>query len=298
MRITAKLIDTSDGYIVWSDSFDRPPNNTVQLQEDLARAVAQNLELRLPVDSSARFAERGSKNAVAYNAYLMARKEQQIRTSNGVGQAMQLYRQAIAADPQFALAYVGLAYAYVDDRYFGSRSIDDVAVEVEGYLLAAQKLNPRLSELYAVRGMLRTEQSRFNEALRDLNRAVELNPNELRAHSELGRAYIRLGRPRDALQSYTKAIELDPLDGYLHARRCLALQDMARFQEAQQACEHARALEPASPWPVVTTSWLEWSRGNLKQALDWNGQALRPTTLTCISDAPNCKCCLARQATQ
>jgi TolB-like protein/DNA-binding winged helix-turn-helix (wHTH) protein/Tfp pilus assembly protein PilF len=277
MRVTVQLIDTRSGYHLWSSEYDRQVDDTIAVQEDIARAVAQSLQIRLTENTVQRFAERRTANSQAYNLFLLAGHYRQQRTRDSTMRAIELYQQALAADPNYALAYVGLAYTYLNQRWVDTRTVHDITIAAEPLLEVAQRLDPNLSELYAVRGALRVEQLRLDEAQRDLQRAIALSPNNSWAFAELGRLYLQQGRPRDAFQMYSQALTLDPLDFLHHARQCVVLSDMARYTEAGAECARARALQDEGNFGTVTTSWLEWTQGNLVKALEWNAEALRST---------------------
>jgi transcriptional activator of cad operon len=275
IRVMVQLIDARTGYHLWSAAYDRQISDTIKIQEDISRSVAASLQIRLTPATAQRFAARESDNSQAYQWYLLARHYQQQRTAQSNADAIKLYRRILTADPNFSLAYVGLAYALLNDNWLGGRPIAEIATEAEPLLEAALKLNANLSELYAVRGALRAEQSRVDAALQDLRRAAALNPSEALAFRELGRLFLlQKGQPRDALSSYTRAAQLDPRDSLPQAQRCVALQDLGQFAEAAEACARARTLQPQNYWPLTVTSWLEAAQGRLGEALRWNQLAI------------------------
>jgi transcriptional activator of cad operon len=275
MRITAQLISTRDGYHIWSADFDRPVGDVVKVQEEIARSVADNLEIRLTEQTGERFAARREGSSQAYQLYLLARHHQQQLTRDSNDHAIDLYKQALALDPNFALAYAGLASAYLNQHYLNDLSVRDMADNVEPLLTAAARIEPLLPEVFSARGALRSDQGRNDDALRDLQHAIELNPNDSYALAQMGYLLIYNARPREALASYSAAMSLDPLNFNLHARRCIALTDMARLDEADRECAHARALAPDVSWAYVASSWLDWSRGHIDDALKWNAMAVK-----------------------
>lgn len=275
MRVTVQLIDAHNGYHLWSSEYDRPFQDTIRIQEDIARSVADSLAIRLTEDTAQRFAARGSASPQAYRLFLLARHDQQQRSAEANTNAIELYHQSLQADPQFALADVGLAYAIVNELHLNHRSIAEISAAAEPLLEHAAQLEPDLSELYAVRAALRVEQGRATDALSDLARAVALNPNDSWAFAELSRLHISQGEPRAALQEVMRALALDPLDYILHARQCLVLQDLARFEQAAAACERARSLQGPGGWDLLVSEWLAWSQGDLNGALSWNSAALK-----------------------
>jgi transcriptional activator of cad operon len=275
VRITAQLISTRDGYHIWSADFDRPIGDVVKVQEEIARSVADNLEIRLSEQTGERFAARRGGTSQAYQLYLLARHHQQQLTRDSNDRAIDLYQQALALDKDFALAYAGLASAYLNQRYLNDSPVREVADKAEPLLTEAARIDPLLPEVFSARGALRSDQGRNQDALHDLQHAIDLNPNDSYALGQMGYLFIYNARPREALASYTTAATLDPLNFNLHARRCIALTDMSRLDEADLACAHARALAPDVSWAYVATSWLDWERGHIDDALKWNALAVK-----------------------
>ncbi len=275
IRVIVQLIDATSGYHLWSAAYDRQVSDTIKIQEEISRSVAASLEIRLTPATAQRFAARENRNPQAYQWYLLARHYQQQRTAQSNADAIQLYRKILAADPSFALAHVGLAYALLNDNWLQGRPIAEIAVEAEPHLDAALRLNANLSEIFAVRGALRAEQSRTQAALQDLRHATAMNPSDSVAFRELGRLFLlHTGQPRDALTNYTRAAELDPLDSLPQAQRCVVLQDLGSFAAAAAACARARKLQPRNYWPLAVTSWLEAAQGRVVEALNWNELAI------------------------
>ncbi len=275
IRVIVQLIDATSGYHLWSAAYDRQVSDTIKIQEEISRSVAASLEIRLTPATAQRFAARENRNPQAYQWYLLARHYQQQRTAQSNADAIQLYRKILAADPSFALAHVGLAYALLNDNWLQGRPIAEIAVEAEPHLDAALRLNANLSEIFAVRGALRAEQSRTQAALEDLRHATAMNPSDSMAFRELGRLFLlHTGQPRDALTNYTRAAELDPLDSLPQAQRCVVLQDLGSFAAAAAACARARKLQPRNYWPLAVTSWLEAAQGRVVEALNWNELAI------------------------
>ena len=274
LRVTIKLVATRTGFQVWAETYDTAITSILKVQEEIARAVATNLEVRMTEDSLQTMAARRTVSDKAERMYLTARHHRQQSTRANNEQAIQLYKSAIEEDPNFALAYTGLAAAYLDERYFSGRSVAEIAADAEPLLARAEKLQPKLPDVYVVRGALESEKSQPEGARRNLLQAIRLNSNSVPAMSELGYLYLTSGEPREALKNYTRAALLDPINGNLHAQRCLALQDLARYDEAASACERARAFEPQSEWSYTATALLASARGRIDEALQWNKAAL------------------------
>jgi len=275
LRITVQLIDTRTGLHVWSESYDFEKGDALTMQEDVARKVADNLELRITAETDSRFAARRSHSEDAERLYLLAMAHMNRLDNQSNEKAIELFGQALAADPGFSLAKVWLANAIVLRRSYSARPVETLAPEVEPLLADVAKTTPELPDLYVVRGYYYTEMRRRDDAIRDLRHALELNPNSSRAASKLGFFYLTAGEPRDALTYYTMAADSDPRSHYLQSMRCLSLVKLAEFTGAAAACERARALGPDSAWVYSVSSSLEIARGDFEAAFRWNDLALK-----------------------
>lgn len=275
MRVTVQLIDAHTGYHLWSEEFDRPVEDAIDIQEDISRSVAGTLKVRLTSDSERQFAARRTADPGAYQLYLLARHYQQLLTPDATERAIDLFRQVLAADPKFAPAYAQLAYAILNQGYFRDRPTADVAAQMEPLISSALRLDDRMSAAYAVRGALRAAQSRTQEGLDDLQHAISLNPSDMGAFAEMGRIRLFQGEPRDSIESYDRAAALDPLNAVLQEQRCAVLDDLARYDEAERACERARILQPGAGSPAARTALLAESRGRTDEALRWSALSLK-----------------------
>jgi transcriptional activator of cad operon len=275
MRVTVQLIDARTGYHLWSENFDRAVADAVKVQEDISRAVAQTLKVRLTSESERRMLRRLTPDAQAYQWYLLGRHFSQQITLESQERAIELYQQVIAADTNFAPAYTQLAYARLNQGYFHETPIADVAAQIEPLIATALRLDDRMSSAYAVRGALRAAQARTKEGLSDLQLAVSLNPSDMAAFAEIGRIQLFNGEPQEALKSYDHAAALDPLNSTLQEQRCTVLDDLARYEEAMAACERARVLEPGLASPADRFAWLAESRGSVDEAARWNSIAIK-----------------------
>jgi TolB-like protein/DNA-binding winged helix-turn-helix (wHTH) protein len=275
LRVTVQLIATKDGKHLWSRNFDTPVGDVLRIQEQIARIVAEILEAQLTPEFDRRLAARRTASALANQRYYLALHYTQQLTKADNDRAIALYREAIAADDEFALAKIGLAGALIGQRYFNQRRIEDIAAEAMPLLESVAARSTLLPEFFLVRGVLYTELRQREAAMRDLQHALVLNPNSVLASAALGSFYLTLAQPRDAMAYYDAAIERDPLDFNLYASRCLLLTDMARFELAVAACTRARSLAPDAHWPYRAFSMLEDARGNIDEALLWNESSLR-----------------------
>lgn len=273
-RIAAQLVDASDGHRLWSMSTDRRLDDVLGLQQQIANAVATALKLQLSAEASVRLSRRATANPLAYEQYLLGRYAQYERTGASAARAIEHQQRAITLDPDFALAHVGLADAYIAQYNFGDLPQQALIENATPPIERALALDPLLSDAYATRGSLNTQRWALAEAQADLRRALVLNPNSSRAHLGLGIALDYAGSPRRALESYRAAAALDPLDYFVAQRECLTLQMLGRYTEAPARCDRAIELEPAHPNAYWVHGLIAAAQGKIDEALPWYQGAL------------------------
>jgi TolB-like protein/DNA-binding winged helix-turn-helix (wHTH) protein/Tfp pilus assembly protein PilF len=274
IRITAQLINVGDGFQVWSNTFDRPYSDVIEIQESIAHDVVQALELKLSDRSMNRLAQTPTPNVGAYELYLLGRFQQQQRKPEAIERAIEYHRQALAIDPNFALAYAGLADASMASHYYLNRPLDEVVKEMNAAITQALAIDPELAEAYAARGLMHTEQFNLDDAVQDLKRAVALKPNYADAYVRLGAAYEYRVEPRAALEAFDQAAALDPLYVVLHVRRCLTLQNIGRYAAASKACERAIELQPDIPNGLWARALIALAQGQTDGAIAGYREAL------------------------
>jgi TolB-like protein/DNA-binding winged helix-turn-helix (wHTH) protein len=275
LRVSVRVIDAKSRFPLYSESFEYERAKMGDIEQQLAQSVAQQLRLLLSPEQLRRWQARMTRNPEAYEYFVRARNYARERTPDGDDQSGELYRLAIERDPEFALAYIGLADTYLSSLAIREIRVADVSAKVRELLAKAETLNDDAPELHAAKGRLAKEENRFEKAEAHLRRALELNPSDSLSYNRLGNVFEEMGKSQEALEQYTRAAELDPQHYLYPMYRCMVLQDMAKFDEAERACARARDLDPEKYWPRLVTSWLERSRGNLLEALRWSGDAMR-----------------------
>jgi serine/threonine-protein kinase len=252
IRITAQLVDAADGFRTWSETYDRRLTGLFEVQDDIARAVAAALEVKLLPGEAPTVAGR-TASPESYNAYLLGLHHLQQATLEGTQRARAAFERALALDPANAPAQVGLAWAAMQAYSVGDYPREEDAVRVRREALeAAEKavaLGPGLAEAHGVRGYVRLSFFDWAGGKADLDRALALGPATPRVLTTSALLHAILGRPRDGLPLAKRATELDPLSstawsnlGQLH----LAVGELEHARAAQD-----RALEIAPDHPVM-----------------------------------------------
>jgi len=275
LRITTQLIEASSGLHIWSKSFDLPLGDIFLIEDTVSRSVAEALHLELGSSTTEQWAQRQPARMEAYELYLLGKARQRKRTAEDNTKAVDFLRRAVDADPQFALAQVGLAETLLNSLSLNRAPLEDVAAEVEPLINRALAISPDLPDALAAKGWLYTEEYKLAEAKALLEKAVAGNPNDASSLRFLGNLYDRLAQPNQALASYSAAAKLDPLDFIGHVFRCQELVDLGDFTEATAACQRARALDATNMWGPLTTSWVARAQGRTEEALQWVDAARR-----------------------
>ncbi len=210
--INVRLIDGKDDSQTWGDQYVRTLSDVVTLQNEIARDVARKLGTRLSGAEEQKLAKNYTENAEAYQFYLRGHFLQYKITPPDLFKSIEFYRQAIALDPNFALAYVGLAESTGRLRSFRDIPKQNYMQMAREYALKAVSLDDRLPEARATLGnILSMNDYDFAGAEREYQRALELNPNYAEAHLWRGQLFSSLGRHEEALAEIRRAIELDPM---------------------------------------------------------------------------------------
>src|SRR5437870_4165629 len=187
VRITAQLITVSNGYHVWSRTYDRDLRGVLAVQEEIARAIAGALEVKLRQADVAALARRYPENVEAYDLYLRGRYFWYRRTADGMRKAIEYYQRAIALDSGYALAYRGLADAYVLGGQFGYLPRREAYPKAKAAALKAVALDSGLAEGFVSLARVRQNYDwDWPGAQQAFRRAIELNPRYGLAHSWYG----------------------------------------------------------------------------------------------------------------
>jgi TolB-like protein/cytochrome c-type biogenesis protein CcmH/NrfG len=211
MRITAQLIRGDDGFHLWSQTYDRDLRDVFAVQDEIARAVAD--ELKLALLGSATTAAGQTTNVEAHNFYLQAQYRVARDTVPDLEQAVQLYEEALRLDPNYAAAWAGLAYCHtrrvangVDTTGAGYRAASAAATR-------AIEIDPQLAEGYLMLAVAHMQYDLdWKAGATAVDKAVALDPNNATAEEVLGHLTVGTGRMSDALPHFRRAVELDPVN--------------------------------------------------------------------------------------
>lgn len=214
VRVTAQLINTANGYHLWSETYDATIDDVFQVQQDIAKRIAEKLQ---GANGSPVPARPPVRDPEAHKLYLQARLFWNKRTEPGLRRAVELFGQAIEKDPTYAAAHAGLAATYmVFPLYIPSAGRDNYYPLAKASAQQALDLEPDCAEAHTVLGQLASSLDDESAAEKHFRRAIELNPNHATAHHWYGLHLMMNGRREESLREFRTAVDLDPLSPVVH----------------------------------------------------------------------------------
>ncbi len=272
LRITAQLIQVSDGFHLWSQTFDQTMSDVFVVQTRISRAVAETLQARLlgtPGSSSVT-----PRDPRAYQLELVARSRLRKQERTELEQSRRLYQELITLEPANAAALVGFAEAtlLLAQNYL-ALDFDQARRESEAAIDKALELDPQSSEAWRVHGYVHrvlairsSDRTSMDTALSSLRKAVEINPRNADALAMLGAQLLTGGQTEQSIALLRRALEIDPLSRQTQKLLGTALESQGKFGEARRQYESLISLHPDFTNAKVSLGQLLISQGKLDEA--------------------------------
>lgn len=241
LRVTARISNTQDGRQVWSEIYNRKMADIFAIQDDIAKAIVMVLKIKLLSDKGGPLVENYTENLQAYNLYLQGRYFWKKRTAEDIKKAMDYFNQAVALDPKYTLAYVGLADCYLLLAQYGRSPIKDVLPKARTAVLKALEIDETLAEAHTSLAMIMKTDWDWKNAEKEFKRAIELNPNYTTAHQWYNILLKDMGRLDEATIEIKQALELDPLSLIINVNLGVLLYLKREYDKAIQ--QHLKTLE-------------------------------------------------------
>jgi len=248
VRITAQLLEARTDRHVWADTYDRDLGDVLRLQSEVAQAVAQQVRIKLTPEQQARFRSAPAVNPKAYEAYLNGRSILDYAdTQVSIKQAQSYFEEAIREDPNFALAYVGLAECYLNLGTQRWMPPQEAYRDGSKAIRKALELDDTLGEAHSTLGYLDWRFSwDWQAAEREIRRGVDLNPNYVEGRITLV-WYLAWSRHRDeALAEVQKILRLDPVFPYIALQEAGVYYHLRDYKSLLEAAEKAVAKNPGN----------------------------------------------------
>lgn len=268
LRIAVQLIDVRSDQHVWTETYDRTLDDVFAIQSDIAERVARSLEIKLLTSERNRIEKARTTKSEAHTLYLKGRYFWNERTEQSIKKAIEYFRLATEKDPNYALAYSGMADCYTIMSDFGYISPKEAFSKATDSALNALKIDPDLAEAHASYALSLEGLWDFEGAEREFKLAIRLNPNYATAHQWYGLHLERARRFDEALQEIEKATELDPLSLQIRSNTAVFHVSIGDYDEAISRLKSLLVLEPdfspAYIWLVTAYT----AKGMLREALE------------------------------
>jgi serine/threonine protein kinase/tetratricopeptide (TPR) repeat protein len=281
LRISAQLIDVATGFHLWSERYDREMEDVFAIQDEIATSITNALKVVLTEKEEAAIKKIPTQSVRAYEYYLRGRQLFHQRRPETLDAAEDMYRRAIALDPDYALAYTGLADCSAF-RYFEHAGGDEALAQAEAASTRALKLDPDLAEAHASRGLTLTYQRRFDEAAREFDKAMELDSNLYEAPWYYARSLQAQGNLTRAVELYEKAAELRVDDYQALIFAGVAYDALNRkdksvdaFRRGVAAAERTISLNPGDSRAMYLGAIASQRLGDDRQAEEWARRAVQ-----------------------
>ncbi len=279
LRVTAQLVNVTDGYHLWSEKYDRELQDVFAIQDEIAGNIVRALRVVLS-DAEKRAIEKApTANVQAYDYYLRGRQFFHQFRRTGMQFARRMFERAIEVDPGYAIAYAGVAdccsflYMYSD----GSKA------NIEGAESASRKaldLDAELAEAHASRGLAVSLSKQYDEARREFETAIRLNPKLYEAHYFYARACFQEGKLEEAVQHYQDASRVRPEDYQALVLMAAPLKALGRTEEMRAAMQHGLEvagkhleLNPDDARALYLGAGALVQLGDGERGLDWTRRA-------------------------
>jgi TolB-like protein/Flp pilus assembly protein TadD len=246
VRVTVQLINALTDAHLWADTYDRKLIDIFAVESEIAKTIADTLQAKLTGSEKQMMASQPTSNTEAYELYHKGRSLWEKRSGDNIPKAIVFYEQAIARDPNYALAYAGLAQSYILLPFYTGADRLGVIPKAKDAALKALRLDSNLAEAHLALGkILFFGEIDLAGAMREYKRAIELKPNDATAHHWLGNDTLAaLGRFDEAIAEGKRAVELDPLSPVINVDFGTTFYYAGRYDESAAQLRKALAIDP------------------------------------------------------
>ena len=275
--VQADLVNVADGAQLWGEHYTRKAVDVFAIQDEIARQITDRLRLRLTGAEQKLVTKHYTENAEAYDLYLKGRYFGGKGTEEDYEKAIQYYQQAITVDPNYALAYVGVASSYAAlGGVLGFRSPTSSYPKGKEFLMKALALDDSLAEVHAALANYSLNYEwRWEDAERQYKRAIELNPNYWFAHSGYGTYLEAIGKFDEAVRERQLAQKFDPLSPFANADVGYPLYYARKYDEALNWYRKGLELDPNYSWAHLWIGQVYVQKGMFTEAIDEINQAIK-----------------------
>jgi len=268
VTVNVQLIEAQTDRHLWAKKFERDVTNIFKMRNEVVEAIAHEIQVTISPEQSTRLSNARTVNPAALQEYLLGRQSWNRATEKGLADALEHFNRSKEIDPDFAMAWVGVADYY-------AQAADTIVVPTEAIAkqkAAAQRalaLDDSLGEAHLALASAKWNEYEWREAELGLQRALKLKPNYALGHWQYGWLLVFMGRLDEALRELQRAVELDPLSALMTLDVNVPYVLKGDYNNAEAQCRKALELEPSLYLPHFVQAWINIKRGaNYAKAIE------------------------------
>ncbi len=280
LKLSLELVNTQTQDVIWTEQYDRKQSDLVSLQSEIAKDVSAKLKLKLSGADEAKVTQTATANPEAYQAYLKGRYYWNRRTGENLKKAIEQFKAATDRDPNYALAYAGLADCYILLNQYAGTPLSETVPQAKAYAERAIAIGDQLAEPHTSLGVIYEQSWQWAEAEREFKRAIELNPNYATAFHWYSTFRRNTGRTNEAGPLIMRAHEIDPLSSVIYSEVAVIYLIQNNHQAAIETCLKVIELDPtfSNAYLYLALAYLKQGRNteaisNLEKAVDLSSRA-------------------------
>src|SRR5436190_13041210 len=269
VRVNVQLINALTNAHLWAEIYDRKLTDILAVESDIAKTIADTLQAKLTGAEKQMMVSQPTTDTTAYELYHKGRSLWGKRTGDNIPKAIAFFEQAITRDPNYALAYAGLASAYILSPFYAGADRREAGSKAKEAALKALRLDPNLAEAHTALGkVLFFSEIDLAGAVREYKRGVELKPNDADAHHWYGNdALAAFGQFDEAIVEGRPSVELDPLSVIINADLGVSFLYAHRYEESARQLRKTLELDPTSFYTHYNLGLLRQATGDLSGAI-------------------------------
>jgi len=291
VRITAQLVNATDGYHLWSERYDREIQDIFDVQDEITLAVVDALKVKFFGGKKAEILGRKPNSVEALDLYLKGRFHFQQHTPEGFAKAIEFYGQALDRDGNYAIAFAGLSSVLVFQWFFGFVSAGEAIPRARNAALQALELNDDLDEAHiALAHVLMFYERDLQEAEKEYRRAIQLNPKNAYARYQYGLCLAVLGKREQAIIEAEKSIELEPLSVLANTQVAAIYFHLGLYEDSSRYSKRLIEMSPEFYAGYLLNGLVFIAQGDFVEAIRMLEKALtlddtQDMTISCLGQA-------------
>jgi len=246
LRVTARLVSVANEAVLWADKFDEQFTDIFEVEDSISAKVAQALALKVSGEDQKRLTRRYTNNAEAYQLYLKGRYFWNKRTEEGFNQGIKQFQLAVAKDPTYALAYTGLADSYIGLTFYNFAAPHETMPKAKEAAMNALSIDSELAEAHAsLAHVLMNYDWNWSEAEKEFKLSMQLNPDYATAHQWYAIHYLTAtDQLEEALEEMQQALQLEPTSLVMNSFMGATLYFAGHYDEAIEQCRRTIEMDP------------------------------------------------------